>query len=154
MASFFTLSETPVWKDSVHISFGWFIFLATVLMNTDALTVLGISRVIYSARHGHSFSQKRMPFWATRELGPCYPHLSVRCFCFLLLPVVPVFLLVLQKLLKTAVVLLWYQPVLCDGTDLWNQLFQEDISFVDRSRPRRWGHLVKIIHFFHCFTGL
>lgn len=146
MASFFTLSETTVWDD-IHCKYAHLVWLIYFLMNTDALIVLGILRVIYSAIHDHSFSQEHIPFWGTRESGPCYPHLSVRCFGFLLLSVVPV----CGMVLNTAVVFLWYQHVLCDGTDLWNQLFQKDTSFVDRSRPRRWGHLVKIEHFFHCF---
>lgn len=42
---------------------------------------------------------------------------------FFLLSVVPVCLLVLQKLVNTAVVLLQYRRVLCDGTEMLNELF-------------------------------
>ncbi len=42
-----------------------------------------------------------------------------------------------HKLVNTAVVLLWDQHALRDGTDMPNQLFQKDISFVDGSRTRR-----------------
>lgn len=125
---------------SVHISFGWFIFLATVLMNTDALTVLGMLRVICSAR--------RLLAWPQRfsETHPILRHERIRSMLstsvckVLLFPSTfccAVCLLVLQKLVNTAVVLLWYQHALCDGTDMRNQLFQKDILFVDSSRTRR-----------------
>lgn len=112
------------------------IFLATVLMNTDALTGLRILRVICSARCQLAWPQR------FSETHPILRHEGIRSTSVRKVLLFPSTFCCAgmsfgQMLVNTAVVLLWYQHALCDGTDMRNQLFQKDISFVDISRTRR-----------------
>lgn len=135
MASFFISSETLIWND-IHYMCALLIGLAyfslcwpevLTQINTDALTVLGFCSVICSARRPLAWPQAFSCHSGTeRHLIPRHERIrsmlstSVgKVLLFPLLSVVPICLLVLQKL-NTAVVLLRYHRVLCVTGLTWN----------------------------------